>query len=202
MANVIKEGGLRLKEARVDQQLMVCLHTASERLGRGDPVKTAGTSGQVTGVPGPYTKTVALCASGDAIFGVVEGVLSQMVASSMNLDITHAASGVSTYVLVRVAQPNDVYAITEDGAIAVTSVGLNANLTGNGGGTTVTECNSRTGMSTVMVDSSVCNTNIEYQVKILGYEDTADNTPASTNSSLLVSLNFTELAGGAGTVGK
>lgn len=191
MANKIKEGGLRLVEARVDQPLQVCLHSASERLGIGDPVKTAGDSGQVTGVPGPYTKTVALCASGDAIYGVCVGVLREAVASSMNLDIRHAASGVSTYVLVRPAAIGDVYAITEDGTNATTTVGQAADITGNGGSTTVTQCNSVSGMSTVMLDSSTTQAGTG-QLKIIGYEDTVDNTPGAVNSSILVLINEAE----------
>lgn len=194
MANVIKEGGLRLKEAGVDQPLEVCLHVASERLGKGDPVKVAGSSGQVTGVPGVYAQTVALCASGDRIYGVVQGVCREVVATSMNLDVTHAVSGVSTYVLVRPANPYDVYAITEDGTLAVTDVGQNADITGNGGGTTVTECNSVTGQSTVELDTSTAAASTG-QLKIIGYENTVDNTPGAANSSILVRINESSIVG-------
>jgi len=201
MANVIKLGGLRLKTAAVDQPLMVCLHNAAERLGIGDPVKSAGDSGQVTGVPGPYTKTVALIASGDPIFGVVEGVLNEMVASSMNLDIRYAASAVSTYVLVRPANFQDQYAISNDGTLATASVGLNANLTGNGGGTTITQCDTKSGQSTLLLDTSTAATTATLQVKIQAFEDTCDNDPASANASVLVTLNNIENAGGTGTIG-
>lgn len=197
MANTIKEGGLRLVEARVDQPLMTCVHSASERLGIGDAVKLAGSSAQVAG--GPYTTTVALVAAGDSVFGVVQGVVREAVATGMNLDIRHAASGVATYVLVRPAHSSDVYAITEDGTLAVASVGNCADITGNGGGTTITECNSTTGMSTLMLDTSTAQAGTG-TLKILGFEDKPDNTPASANSSILVSINETELTG-AGTSG-
>jgi len=199
MANVIKKGGLRLKEARVDQALMTCVHSASERLGIGDPVKTAGGSAQVAG--GPYSKNVALCASGDPIFGVVQGVLKEFVASGMDLDSRYAASAVATYVLVRKANHEDVYAITEDGTSAVGDIGENANLTGNGGGTTITECDTVTGQSTVMLDSSTTDTTATLQVKMIAYEDTADNTPGALNASIMVQLNNIENSGGTGTAG-
>lgn len=201
MANVIKLGGLRLKNAAVEQPLRVCLHASGDsvRLGRGDPVKTAGSSGQIGN--GPYTKTVALCASGDPIYGVVEGVQKHWVTTGMNLDTTHVPASTAMYVLVRPANHQDIYAITEDGALAVADVGDNANLTGNGGGTTITECNTSNGLSTVMLDTSTAATGATLQVKIIGFEDTADNTPASTNASILVTLNNIENSGGTGTAG-
>jgi hypothetical protein len=192
MANSIKEGGLRLVEARVDQSLTTCLHTASERLGIGDAVKTGGSSGQISN--GPYTKTVALITSGAPIYGVVQGVLREFVASGMNLDIRHAASAVSTYVLVRRANPFDVYAISEDGTTAAADVGQCADLTGNGGGTTITECNSTTGMSTLMLDTSTSAASTG-QLKIQGFEDVPNNTPVSVNASLLVTINECEDVG-------
>ncbi len=200
MANVIKEGGLRLKKAAVDQPLMWCLHASGDsvRLGKGDPVKTAGDSGQAYS-GGPYTKSVALCASGDPIYGVVEGVVPY--GDSQNLDITYCAASTARYVLVRVANNSDVYAITEDGALSTADIGTNANLTGNGGGTTITACNTASGQSTVMLDTSTKQTTATLQVKMIGYEDTADNTPGSTNSSILVQLNNVESSGGTGTVG-
>lgn len=204
MANVTKLGGLRLKNSYVDADLMVCEHHASERLGRGDPVKTAGGAAQVTGVPGPYCKSVAQCASGDPIFGVCEGVLMHWVSSNMNLDISYAQSGVSTYVLVRRANYSDVYAISDDsvgGAYATANIGHNANLTGNGGGTTITQCDTNTGLSTVLLDTSTAATTATLQVKTVGFEDTVDNTPGSVNASILVQLNNIENGGGTGTAG-
>lgn len=199
MANAIKEGGLRLVEARVDQPLRTCIHTAAERLGIGDPVKTGGSSATLAG--GPYTKDVALCASGDPIYGVCEGVLREFVATGMNLDIRHAASGVSTYVLIRPANHQDVYAITSDGTTAATDIGLNANFTGNAGGTTVSQCNATSGMSTVQLDASTAQTTATLSLKMIGFEDTADNTAAALNASVLVTLNNIENSGGTGVAG-
>lgn len=202
MANVIKEGGLRLVKVGVEQPLEVCLHASgdSATLGIGDAVKSAGSSGPAL-VGGPYCKTVTRVASGDAIYGVVQGVLRHFVGSGMNLDARHAPASTAMYVLVRKANHADIFAITEDGTLAVTDSNLNANLTGNGGGTTITACNTTTGMSTMMLDTSTAATTATLQLKIHGFEDTADNTPVSANSSVLVSLNNIENAGGTGTVG-
>ena len=195
MANVIKEGGLRLKTAAVEQPLEICVHASDDtvRLGVGDPVKVAGTSAQLVG--GPYAQTVALCASGDAVYGVVQGVVPLSVASaSFNLDKRYAVASTAVYVSVRPANPYDVYAITNDGTLAVTSVGMNADITGNGGGTTVTECNTATGMSTVMLDTSTAAAGAG-TLKIIGFEDTADNTAGGANSSVYVRINETAIVG-------
>lgn len=195
MANVIKEGGLRLKSSAVDQPVEVCLHASGDsvRLGIGDPVKPSGASGQIGN--GKYCQTVALCASGDAIYGVVQGVMPLAVASSgFNLDRRHCPASTAMYVLVRPCHVSDVYAITEDGTLATASVGTCADITGNGGGTTVTECNTVSGMSTVMLDTSTAAASTG-QLKIIGFEDTPDNTPASANASILVRVNETNLVG-------
>lgn len=198
MANSIKKGGLRLRKIYVDQDLMTCLHASGDsvKLGVGDPVKTAGDAGQIG--QGPYTKTVALCASGDPIYGVVEGVVPY--GSNMNLDIKHCPASTARYVLVRQANHRDVYAISEDGTSASADIGLNYNLTGNGGGTTVTECDTVSGQSTVMLDTSTKNTTATLQVKSIGYEDSPDNS-VGANASILVQLNNIENSGGTGTAG-
>lgn len=194
MANSIKEGGLRLRQILVDQPLETCVHASDDsvRLGIGDPVKPAGTSASIAG--GKYAQTVALCASGDRIYGVVEGVVRHMVASGMNLDIRHAAASVAVYVLVRPANPYDIYAISNDGTLAVTSVGMAADITGNGGGTTVTECNTTTGMSTVLLDTSSAQAGTG-QLKIIGFEDVPDNTAGAANSSVYVRINESSIVG-------
>jgi len=188
MANVTKKGGLRLKNAMVDQPLVVHVHASDDsvRLGIGDPVKLAGTSAQIGN--GPYSSTVALCASGDAIYGVVQGVLKHHVTSGMNLDVRHCPASTAMYVLVRPANPLDVYAISDDGTLAVTSVGMCADITGNGGGTTVTECDTVTGLSTVLLDTSTAAAGAA-TLRIIGFEDVADNTPGSANASILVNIN-------------
>src|ERR1044071_4761457 len=129
MANVNKDGGLRIYKQMVDQPLEWCVipSTDSTIVGRGDAVKTAGSSAQIGS--GPYVKTVARVAAGDAIYGVVEGVAQQYIeGTGMSLDRTHRPASTSMYVLVRPANHQDLYAICEDGTYAVADVGENANL--------------------------------------------------------------------------
>lgn len=201
MANVIKQGGLRLINAGVEQPLMWCVHASGDSviLGVGDAVKTAGDSAQIGN--GPYTKTVTRVASGDPIYGVVESVFPLFSSGSQNLSIRHCPASTGMYVLVRPAHHSDVYTITEDGTMGTTNIGDNANLTGNGGGTTITDCNTSTGMSTMMLDSSTAATTATLQLKTVGYLDSADNTPSSANSQVLVQLNNIENSGGTGTAG-
>jgi hypothetical protein len=87
-----------------------------------------------------------------------------------------------------------VYAISEDGTTAAADVGQCADLTGNGGGTTITECNSTSGMSTLLLDTSTSAASTG-QVKIQGFEDVPDNTPVSANASLYVTINECEDVG-------
>lgn len=202
MANVNKNGGLRIYRQAVDQPLEWCLipSTDSTIVGRGDAVKTAGSSGQIGS--GPYVKTVARVAAGDAIYGVVEGVVEHFIeGTGMSLDRTHRPASTSMYVTVRPANHQDVYAICEDGTTAVTDIGENANLTGNGGGTTVTDADTVTGLSTMRLDTSTHATTATLQVKMIGFVDNPVNTPASANADMLVRLNNIEVSGGTGTEG-
>lgn len=199
MANSIKEGGLRLFKANVAVTLETCVHTASERLGIGDAVKTAGTATATAGYM--RTRTVALVASGDPIYGVVQGVLKEMVASGMDLTTRHAASGVTTYVLVRPANHSDEYVITVDGTTADVDIGENINLTGNAGGTTVSQCNATTGMSTLQADTSTHATTATLQLKMIRWDESIGNDPASANASVVVRLNNIENSGGTGVAG-
>ncbi len=196
MANVIKEGGLRLKSSAVDQPLETCFHASDDtaRLGVGDPVKTS-TAPSVRLSDGSYRQAVALCASGDRIYGVVVGVAPLSAASSgFNLDRRHCPASTLMTVLVRPCHASDVYAISEDGTLALASVSMCADITGNGGSTTVTECNSVSGMSTVMLDTSTAQAGTG-QLKIIGFEAVPDNTPASANASILVRVNEANLVG-------
>lgn len=201
MANVTKNGGLRLFQQKITQDLETCLAASGDStiLGRGDAVKTAGSSGQIGN--GPYVKTVTRVSAGDAIYGVVEGVVQQSVASGMSLDRTYRPASTAMYVLIRVANNEDVYAISDDGTTAVTDIGENANLTGNGGGTTITNCDTVTGLSTMLLDSSTHATTATLQLKMIGFEPVPNNTPGQANASILVRINNCETSGGTGTAG-
>jgi hypothetical protein len=205
MANTASgNGGLRLTKCYVDAPLEDCVHASGDTvaLGIGDPVKTAGSAASVGN--GPVRKTVARCASGDAIYGVVQACYQHRVASGMNLNRRHCPASTAMYIGVRPANNRDEYAIAcdnEGATLAVGDVGLNANLTGSGGGTTITDCDSTTGMSTVYLDTSTKDTTATLQVKIVGFETTATNVPGTDTQYAVVTINNCEQSGGTGTAG-
>lgn len=204
MANRNAPRGLQAHEDN-DAPLELCLIPSSDSVivGKGDAVKTAGSSGAIGS--GPHRKTVARVSAGDAIYGVVVGVYNHEVASaSFSLDRNHRAASVSTYVQVKVARPFDKWIIQADNegaTLAAGDVGLNANLTGTGGGTTITDANTSTGMSTMVLDTSTKNTTATLQLKIVGFEDKADNAVGDTNPKVVVHINNCEVSGGTGTAG-
>jgi hypothetical protein len=202
MPNVIRNGGLRLFQQKIDQDLELCIIPSSDSVivGRGDAVKTAGSS--TSSGSGPVVRTVARVSAGDAIYGVVEGFLEHFIeGTGMSLDRTHRPASTTMYVMVRPANNTDVYAITSDGTTALAEIGENANITGNGGGTTITDADTVSGLSTMQLDSSTHATTATLQLKMIGFEDRADNTPASANASILVTINSAERSGGTGTAG-
>lgn len=202
MANVIRDGGLRLYQQKVDQDLELCVFPVGDTviMGRGDAVKTAGAAVGIGS--GPVVKTVARVSAGDAIYGVVEGFQEHFIeGTGASLDRTHRPASTAMYAMIRVANNSDVYAITSDGTTALVDIGENANLTGNGGGTTITDANTISGLSTMQLDSSTHATGATLQLKMIGFEDRADNAIAAVNTSILVSLNNVERSGGTGTLG-
>lgn len=201
MANVDRDGGLRLVKQAVDQPLELCVIPSgdSKVYGRGDAVKTAGTAVAIG--QGPVCKTVVQVAAGDAIYGVIQGVNQVIPGSGMSLDRTHRAASVAQYVYVRTANNSDVYAITSDGTTALVDIGENANLTGNGGGTTITDANTVTGLSTMKLDATSHATGATLQLKMIGVEANGDNALGAASASVLVRLNNVETSGGTGTAG-
>lgn len=202
MANAVKKGGLRLHKQMVDQPLEWCVipSTDSTVVGKGDVVKIAGDSAAIGA--GPYGRTVARVAAGDPCFGVVMGVPQHFISSSgMSLDRTVRPASTTMYVEVRPCNYQDVYAVCEDGTFATTDIGENANLTGNGGGTTVTDADSVSGLSTMMLDTSTHNTTATLQVHVVGFAPYADNTPGSANADLLVTFNNIYSGGSTGVAG-
>jgi hypothetical protein len=202
MANVIRNGGLRMYQQKVDQDLELCVIPSSDStiLGRGDAVKTAGSASSIGS--GPVVRTVSRISAGDAIYGVVEGFLEHFIeGTGMSLDRTHRPASTAMYAMVRPANNMDVYSITADGTQALNDVGLNANITGNGGGTTITDADTVSGLSTMELDTSTINTTATLQLKIIGFEDRADNAPTSANAAVLVTVNNAERSGGTGTAG-
>lgn len=141
----------------------------------GDAVKSAG-SADANGVA-----SVAQAAAGDAIRGWVVGVEPVTDESTI-----YRAASTERYVFVADA-PDLVVEIQEDsvgGALAATSVGLNADLVVGSGDT----ASGRSGME---LDSSTAATT-SAQLRIIGFAQRADNE-IGTNAKVLVVANEHEL---------
>lgn len=138
----------------------------------GDAVKSAG-SADALGVP-----DVTRAAAGDTIRGVVVGIEPRT-----DDDLNFRAASTERYVLVADA-PDIVFEIQEDGAIAVTAVGNNADIV-------VGTPNSVVGRSGMQLQSSSVGT-ATAQLRILGHSQRPDNE-VGTNSKLLVLINEHEL---------
>jgi len=144
----------------------------------GDPVIVAG-SADANGVA---TITRATAAGGAYISGVVVGF------EPLRTDLTTLHRAASTLRNVYVADdPNLIFEIQEDGiggAMAVTDVGLNADLIATASGSTVT------GKSGWSLDTSTKATTNTLQLRIEGFVQREDNEVGSANAKVLVSINL------------
>lgn len=197
MANVDGAYGLALHEDTSQTPLELCFIPSTDATATfiGDPVKTAGASGNIVG--GPNVKTVAQCAATNPIYGVVMGFQQHTVSTGMDLGRRHRPASTAMYVLVKPANHQDIYRIQcdDDGStLATGDIGLNADFI-VGSGDTVT------GMSGVELDTSTKNTTATLSLKIIGVVDRPDNTLGTAQQDVLVRLNNIEMSGGTGTVG-
>lgn len=143
----------------------------------GDAVKSAGSADATTGVP-----TVAQAAAGDTIRGVVVGVVPDTAQS-----LTYRAASTARYLLIA-DDPDLEFEVQEDavgGALALASVGLNADIVVGSGSTT-------TGLSAMQLDTSTVTTS-SAQLRILGFVNRVDNEFASANAKVRVMINEHEL---------
>lgn len=143
----------------------------------GDAVKSAGSADAATGVP-----TVAQAAAGDTLRGVVVGVVPDTAQSTI-----YRVASTARYLLVA-DDPDLEFEIQEDavgGALALDSVGLNADLVVGSGSTA-------TGRSGMQLDTSDVKT-ATAQLRILGFVQRADNEFASANAKVRVMINEHEL---------
>lgn len=162
MSNENVSAAFGLKPAgQISQNLVMidCVIPASDstRVGKWDPVKLASTGAAVT-IGDRAMPTVARCAAGDPIFGVVVSVGEPHIAS----DIYRVASTL-TLVKVCLALPGTIFEIQEDsvgGALALTNGG-------NVGDIVVADCSTTTGKSAVMLDSSTVTTGGSAQLLVL-----------------------------------
>jgi hypothetical protein len=153
----------------------------------GDPVIIAG-SADADGVP---TVTRATAASAGRITGVVCGFQPD---ASINA-VGYGAASTGFYVLV-CDDPEVLFEIQEDsvgGALAATSVGLNADLIAASG-------SAATKMSGFMLDSSTAAVTATLQLRIVELERRADNE-IGNYAKWLVAINLPTETGAVGSTG-
>lgn len=152
-----------------------------------DPVIIAG-SGDTVGVP---TVTRATAGSAGRVTGVVVGFepSASIVANGYRLASTAA------YVYVA-DDPDLICECQEDavgGALAVTDIGLNADIV-SGAGSTATK------LSAFQLDTSTKATTATLQLRILGFVQRSDNE-VGANAKVLVRFNLPTETGAAGSTG-
>ena len=152
MANPDASVGLvpvrRIDGAPYMANLMACNVPVGDgtRIGIGDPVKLAGDAGSVTGQDD--FPTVAICAAGDRIFGVMIGKMPQKWDTTV-----HRAASTEEDILVLPVN-GMVFQIEEDsvgGALAATNLGQNADIV------ITANCDVDSGLSKVELDSSTAS---------------------------------------------
>mgnify|MGYP003436206611 FL=1 len=153
----------------------------------GDPVILSGTA-DADGTPSVIRATAA---SAGRITGVVVGF-------EPNATINAAGYGAASTLFYPLVcdDPAVLYEIQEDsvgGALAVTSVGLNADLIAAAG-------NNATKQSGFMLDSSTAATTATLQLRVVQLEQRADNE-IGANAKWLVAINLPTETGAAGSTG-
>lgn len=139
----------------------------------GDAVKLAGTS--IDGAP-----TLAQCAAGDDVFGVVTSF-------EVNPDDLGAQyRKASTQRFCQVATADDTYfLVQDDGTIDITSAGLNANFV-VGAGSTVT------GYSAMEIDSTTELSTNTLDLQLVAPQNAVDNDGAAANANWIVKFNVSQ----------
>jgi len=147
----------------------------------GDFVKSGGTANA------EGRATVVIAAAGDALRGVVVGIVPDTADS-----LIYRASGTTRRLLV-CDDPDYVFEIQADNGganLALVDVGENADILVTGGSTV-------TGTSATELDSST-HTASTAQLRILGFVQRTDNTPAADYAKVLVTINEHELKSTSG----
>lgn len=159
----------------------------STALFMGDPVVING-SGDAYGVPGAI---IATAGSAGRITGVVVGF--EPTRAFETLGYRPASTAMYIYVA---DDPNLLFEIQEDavgGALAVTDIGLNADLA-SGSGSTYTK------QSGWQLDTSTKATTATLQVRIDSFQQRVDNE-VGANAKVLVRINLPTQTGAAGSTG-
>lgn len=205
--NPIVNGGLRLIDAvngaGAGLEIVLIPSSDSDPTGIGDPVQQTAVS-----APGGSIgagQNVAECSLGSAtsvVYGVVQCLLPQYTDGTgvMNLSQVYRSASTNEYALIRIANNQDVYQITDDGALAGLTVShMNYNFK-----FTVNTCDTVTGLSKFYIDSANGATTATYPLKVIGpADDSSNGTFPVTNgyAHWRVNLNNVTRSGGTGTVG-
>jgi hypothetical protein len=162
----------------------------------GDVVKLAGSADSVG------TATVTLAAAGDAVVGVVVGIVNtkldpvtgKMSSGSISLDTPqYRAASTNCYVLVA-DSPDIVYEVeAANGTPAATDIGLNINHA-------VGTPSSTTGTSGAYIDFGTEATTAALTFKLLSFVNRVDNE-IGASAKMLVKINNHQFNGGTGTLG-
>lgn len=155
-------------------------------LGIGTPVNIGGsantantTNGQETPAGTMPTIVVATSGDGNKLLGAIIGFEfdpNELQQAGYN----PASTGRIVYVA---DHPMQKFTIIDDGtALAVTDIGLNANVT-------VGTVNAFTGLDSSTLDTSTPNTNATYQLKILSLYNAPDNVIGTANAQYVVQIN-------------
>lgn len=178
--------GFQLHQADSSPQpIRTCIKLVGDavRLGKGDPVKKV--TGSISLGNGKVAQAVARAASGDRVWGVVVGVEQHTVTSGMSLERTHSPASTAQYILVRpIGSNKELYRILEDaagGSVATTDLGKNADFV-------AADCDTTTGMSGYLLDSSSANTTNTLDLNIQDFYTAPSNVPGSS-AILIVSFN-------------
>jgi hypothetical protein len=158
----------------------------------GTPVIGTGTSNTANVIYGQEWPAGTLRGITVATGGDANQVLGSIVAFDVNpQNIMPSAiyNPANTAGVAWVADsPDQEFIIVDDGtALAVTDIGLNANLTIGAVNTTI-------GQDTSSLDTSTPNTNATYQLKILRLNNRPNNVIGSANAEYVVKINNHQLA--------
>jgi hypothetical protein len=200
MANVNRPGGLKpvsyLNGAPyTGQARLYSVPVNSAALYIGDPVTLSG-SGDTNGLAG-----IAIGVAGSAVIGVVVGFLVaipgvSLVASNIDLTVRSIQASATTVQYALIADDTNLIFEIQDGQTvptALVDIGRNTNFLIAAGATTYSD--SGTVTAATLTDSTTAN------LKIMGFTQRIDNTPAAAYAKLLVKINNHAYAAGTGTAG-
>lgn len=200
MANANRPGGLKpvsyLNGAPyTGQARLYSVPVSSADLYIGDPVTLSG-SADTNGLAG-----ISIGVAGSAIIGVIVGFLVappgvSLVATNIDLTIRSIQSSTTAVQYAMVADDANIMFEIQDGQTVATSlanIGLNTNFLIAAGATDYSDSGTTT--ATSLTDTTTAN------LKLMGFTQRVDNTPASQYAKLLVRINNHVYSAGTGTAG-